>query len=163
MKVCFTVAVAFAALAAVKAEASAEEALPYVDDRSDGAALVRSLYNAINRKEYARAYSYFADTQPVGGFGDFSRGYANTVSVEVRVGKVTTEGAAGSVYAAIPVAVKSVEQPEKIRLFAGCYVARIISPALQAPPFTPYQIEAARLKEVEGPIEEAVPAVCDAP
>ncbi|MBB4183493.1 hypothetical protein GGE07_000106 [Sinorhizobium terangae] len=163
MKVCLTAAIAFAALAVVKAEASAEEALPYIDDRSDGAALVRSLYNAINRKEYARAYGYFADTQPVGGFADFSRGYANTVSVEVRVGKVTTEGAAGSVYAGIPVAVKSIERPQKIRLFAGCYVARIINPAQQAPPFTPYQIETARLKEVEGPIEQAVPAVCDVP
>ncbi|MCZ4090812.1 hypothetical protein [Sinorhizobium psoraleae] len=164
MKVCLMAALALAALATVKAEASAEEVVAaYVDDRSDGAALVRSLYNAINRKEYARAYGYFAETQPVGGFADFSRGYANTISVEVRIGKVTTEGAAGSVYAAIPVAVKSIERPTKTRLFAGCYVARIINPAQQAPPFTPYQIEAARLKEVEGPIEQAIPAVCDVP
>ena len=34
--------------------ATAQDKTAYVDDRSDGPALIRSLYNAINRKEYAR-------------------------------------------------------------------------------------------------------------
>lgn len=143
--------------------AQAQEGAAYVDDRSDGAAVVRSLYNAINRKEYARAYGYFGEAKPAGGFKAFTRGYARTVSVEVKVGKVKTEAGAGSIYAAVPVAVKSVEKGARVRFFAGCYVARIINPSLQVPPFTPYQIEAARLREVKGPLEQALPSVCNAP
>lgn len=141
----------------------AQEAIAYVDDRSDGGALVRSLYNAINRKEYARAYGYFGAAKPVGEFKAFAEGYAKTASVEVKIGKVTTEGAAGSIYSAVPVAIKSVEEGGKTRFFSGCYVTRIINPSLQVPPFTPYQIETARLDEAEGPMEKAIPATCNTP
>ncbi|WP_018235305.1 hypothetical protein [Ensifer sp. BR816] len=154
---------ALAVLSLSSVEGRAQEPAPYVDDRSDGAALIRSLYNAINRKEYARAYAYFGDAKPVGEFKAFADGYAKTLSVEVRIGKVTTEGAAGSIYAAVPVAIRSVEQEGKIRFFSGCYVARIINPSLQVPPFTPYQIETARLEAAEGPIDKAIPRECNAP
>ncbi|WEX77568.1 hypothetical protein PYH37_002373 [Sinorhizobium numidicum] len=110
-----------------------------------------------------RAYGYFGESKPVGDFKAFANGYADTDTVEVRIGKVTTEGAAGSIYAAVPVAIKSVDRTSKVRFFSGCYVARIINPSLQVPPFTPYQIEAARIDEVQGPIENAIPAVCNAP
>jgi hypothetical protein len=163
MRTLCAVTLALAALAVPSFEAKAQESVAYVDDRSDGAALVRSLYNAISRKEYARAYGYFGASKPVGEFKAFADGYANTESVELKVGKVTTEGAAGSIYSAVPVAIKSVERQGKTRFFSGCYVARIINPSLQVPPFTPYQIETARLEEVSGPIEQAIPAVCNAP
>ncbi|WP_085024803.1 hypothetical protein [Ensifer aridi] len=163
MKISGVIMLAFAALGASSGTAVAQESVAYVDDRSDGAALVRSLYNAISRKEYARAYGYFGASKPVGEFKAFADGYANTESVELKLGKVTTEGAAGSIYSAVPVAIKSVERQGKTRFFSGCYVARIINPSLQVPPFTPYQIETARLEEVSGPIEQAVPAVCNAP
>ncbi len=154
---------ALGAFAALNGEALAQEGVAYVDDRSDGAALVRSLYNAINRKEYARAYGYFGESKPAGGFKSFTRGYDRTMSVEVKIGKVKTEAGAGSIYSAVPVAVKSIEERARVRFFAGCYVTRIINPSLQVPPFTPYQVEAARLKEVKGPLEQALPTVCNAP
>ncbi|MGE6784984.1 hypothetical protein ACQKGL_20930 [Ensifer adhaerens] len=154
---------ALGAFAALYGEVLAQESVAYVDDRSDGAALVHSLYNAINRKEYARAYGYFGDKKPAGSFKSFTSGYERTVSVEVKVGKVKTEAGAGSIYSAVPVAVKSVEKRGRVRFFAGCYVTRIINPSLQVPPFTPYQIEAARLREVKGPLDQALPAVCNAP
>lgn len=163
MKFSSAAAVVFSTLAAVNSEALAQDSVAYVDDRSDGAAVVRSLYNAINRKEYARAYGYFGETKPVGGYRNFTRGYERTVSVEVKLGRGKTEAGAGSIYSAVPVAVKSTEKGSKVRFFAGCYVTRIINPSLQVPPFTPYQIEAARLKEVKGPLEAALPKVCDAP
>lgn len=160
MRFLCAVAFAFAALSATSIEAMAQETIAYVDDRSDGAALVRSLYNAINRKEYARAYSYFAPSKPVGEFKAFVDGYANTQSVELTIGKATTEGAAGSIYAAVPVVLKSVESQGEPRFFFGCYVARIANPAIQGLPFTPYQIEKAHLEEVEEPIDRAVPSTC---
>ncbi|TGV49544.1 DUF1176 domain-containing protein, partial [Mesorhizobium sp. M2D.F.Ca.ET.160.01.1.1] len=32
---------------------------PYIDDRSSADAVIRSLYSAINRHEFARAWGYF--------------------------------------------------------------------------------------------------------
>ncbi|OBZ97274.1 hypothetical protein ADU59_05330 [Pararhizobium polonicum] len=135
----------------------------YVDDRSDGAALIRSLYNAINRQEYARAYSYFGEEKPPGDYRSFVEGYAKTVDVQVITGTVTTEGAAGSLYAPVPVAVKSTEKGGKEHVFAGCYITRIVNAAIQEPPFTPLHIESAELEEVKGPLEKALPKVCHSP
>ncbi|CZT33728.1 hypothetical protein [Rhizobium sp. 9140] len=136
---------------------------PYVDDRSDGAKLVRSLYNAIERKEFARAYAYFGDKPPAGDYASFVQGYRNTVEVEVTTGVVTQEGAAGSLYAPVPVAVRSVDKDGKERVFAGCYVTRIVNAAIQEPPFMPLHIESAELGEVKTPFADAVPKVCHSP
>lgn len=135
----------------------------YSDDRSDGAALVRSLYNAIARKEYARAYSYFSDKSQLARYQDFAGGYADTVEVEVKTGTVTPEGAAGSLYMPVPVAVRSVDKAGKEHVFAGCYVTRLASPTVQEPPFTPILIDSAELEEVKKPFDQAVPAVCHIP
>ena len=158
-------ALSFALLAAsfaIPQSALAQDA-PYVDDRSDGAKLVRSLYNAIERKEFARAYAYFGDKPPAGDYASFVQGYKNTVEVEVKTGVVTQEGAAGSLYAPVPVAVRSVDKDGKERVFAGCYVTRIVNAAIQEPPFTPLHIESAELEEVTTPFAEAVPKVCHSP
>ncbi|TCM54368.1 hypothetical protein C8J36_105225 [Rhizobium sp. PP-F2F-G48] len=136
---------------------------PYVDDRSDGAKLVQSLYNAIERKEYARAYAYFGDKPPAGDYASFVEGYKKTVDVEVKTGVVTQEGAAGSLYAPVPVAVRSVDKDGKERIFAGCYVTRIVNAAIQEPPFTPLHIESAELEEVKTPFAASVPKVCHTP
>ncbi|MBP1857637.1 hypothetical protein [Rhizobium herbae] len=142
--------------------ASAQEQA-YIDDRSDGAALIRSLYNAINRQEYARAYSYFSAETPPSDYRSFVEGYAKTVDVQVITGTVTTEGAAGSLYAPVPVAVKSTEKGGKEHVFAGCYITRIVNAAIQEPPFTPLHIESAELEEVKGPLEQALPKTCHSP
>ena len=57
---------------AAQTAADAQE-LPYLDNRTDSVALVRSLYNAINRKEYARAWSYYGDEKPSKSLEDFRR------------------------------------------------------------------------------------------
>ncbi|MDQ0318328.1 hypothetical protein QO002_000466 [Pararhizobium capsulatum DSM 1112] len=135
----------------------------YSDDRSDGAALVRSLYNAIARKEYARAYSYFSDKSALADYRTFAEGYADTVTVEVKTGTVTPEGAAGSLYMPVPVAVRSVDKAGKEHFFAGCYVTRMADAAIQEPPFTPLLIDSAELEETDGPLDTAVPAKCHPP
>lgn len=156
-----TVLAAMALSCSTLAAVAQEQA--YVDDRSDGPALIRSLYNAINRQEYARAYSYFGDQKPPGDYSSFVRGYAKTVDVQVITGTVTSEGAAGSIYSPVPVAVKSTEKGGKVHVFAGCYITRIVNAAVQEPPFTPLHIESAELEQVNGPFEEAVPKVCHSP
>lgn len=141
--------------------AGAQDQAAYADDRSDGPALVRSLYNAINRHEYARAYSYFSE--PLDSYETFVKGYEKTVDVQVLIGPVTQESAAGSIYAPVPVAIKSTEKGGKEKIFAGCYVTRIVNAAIQEPPFTPLQIESAELEKVAGPLEKALPKVCHPP
>ena len=58
----------------------------YLDDRSGPVEVLASLFNAVNRKEYVRAYSYWenAGTNPeVAPFDQFQKGYAETESVQL--------------------------------------------------------------------------------
>lgn len=151
---------AAAILAGSALHASAQDQA-YIDDRSDGPSLVRSLYNAINRHEFSRAYSYFS--APVDSYEAFVKGYEKTVDVQILIGSVTQEGAAGSIYAPVPVAIKSTEKGGKEKIFAGCYITRIVNAAIQEPPFAPLHIESAELEKVAGPLEKALPKVCHSP
>ncbi|WP_246249199.1 DUF1176 domain-containing protein [Chelativorans alearense] len=135
----------------------------YLDDRSSPEALVRSLYNAINRKEYARAYAYFS-TPPAETLEDYAAGYADTESVEVVAGLASREGAAGSVYYALPVAILAQDASGEDQVFAGCYTLRLADPLVQTTPFTPLHIEEAHLSPADGPPRDALPPACgDAP
>lgn len=134
-----------------------------VDDRSDGAALIRSLYDAINRKDFERAYSYFSEDKNVVDYPTFVKGYENTLSVRLVIGTVTPEGAAGSIYAPVPVAIQSTEKGEKVRVFAGCYITRMPNSGAPDAASASLHIESADLKEVEGPVENAVPKTCTPP
>lgn len=127
----------------------AGEAVPpaTVDDRSDAAALVRSLYNAVTLKDYARAWGYFG-VPPARDFASFVKGYAATEFVAVKLGPVAAEGAAGSSYYSVPVALAAHEQGDTVRYFAGCYVVRGVNGAIQEPPYNPLHIEQAKLKPV---------------
>lgn len=133
--------------------AQAQQA-PYRDDRSDPAALVESLLNAIGRHEYARAWSYW-ETPPVGSYADFVAGYAGSTLIDHRLGPVTIEGAAGSLYGTVPVVLKAREADGREVAYAGCYVTRISSPAAQEPPFRPMVIVAGRFV-----LDDRMPVVC---
>ncbi|MDQ2704584.1 MAG: DUF1176 domain-containing protein [Pseudomonadota bacterium] len=138
--------------------------MPYLDDRSSAATIVKSLYNAVNRKEYARAWDYFGDQKPAEDVEAFAKGYESTAQVELITGEVASEGAAGSVYYHVPVAIRSSSTDGNEQVFAGCYVARLANPAIQEPPFRPLHIEKGSLKASDLAYEEAVPESCpDAP
>ena len=82
-----------------------------------------SYFNAVNRREYRRAYGYWET--PPGALQDFARGYAETASVQLIVEPPTViEGAAGSLYVKIPAALVARQRDGSQRIFAGCYVAR---------------------------------------
>jgi hypothetical protein len=143
------------------ATAAAADEPVYRDDRSDPAAIVRSLYNAVARGEYARAWSYFGDGKPVADYAGFAAGYAGTTAVELVVGAVTTEGAAGSRYGTVPVAVAATTA-SGTQVFAGCYTTRMLQPAIQEPPFRPLEIVSDRLHPAHGALADALPACGDA-
>ncbi len=134
----------------------------YLDDRSDPATIVRSYYNAVDRHEHARAWSYFGDRKPVADYAAFVAGYAETDTVDLLLGSVTTEGAAGSIYGTVPVAITATATDGSTRTFAGCYVTRQVQPAIQEPPFRPLQIESGTLHPAEPPLAAALPDDCQA-
>lgn len=121
---------------------------PYLDDRSDAAQLVRSLYNAVNRHEYARAHDYFI-SPPAKSFDAYVKGYEDTDRVDVLTGTVTAEGAAGSTFYRVPTAIRAKDLDGNTRYFAGCYTVRSVNGAVQDPPNRPLQIDSAKLKPAE--------------
>lgn len=141
--------------------AHAQEIPRYLDDRSDPAALVRSYYNAVARHELARAYAYLAVPPD---YGRFAQGYADTASIELELGPVASEGAAGSVYATVPAAVRATSAGGAVTVFAGCYTTRQVQPAIQEPPFRPIEIVSGRMATITPPrgtsLAAAVPGAC---
>ncbi|SKA35601.1 hypothetical protein SAMN05428963_11971 [Consotaella salsifontis] len=126
----------------------------YRDDRSTAESVVRSLYNAVNRHEYLRAYSYFSDGPERPDFETFSKGYEATEHVRLKLGKAVSEGAAGSIYTRLPVAIEAIDSGGAAQVYAGCYTLRLAQPAAQAtPPFQPLSITEGTLKPVDAPFD----------
>lgn len=156
-------AILSSAVIAVAAPAVGQEA-PYLDDRSDAAQLVKSFYSAISRHEYARAWDYFSEDKPAKDFDSFVKGYEDTQTVTVLTGPVSEEGAAGSRFFDVPVAIQAMAQDGSPRTFGGCYSARLTGPQLQEPPFRPMYIVKGSLKPADGGLSDALPKSCgDAP
>lgn len=94
------------------------------DDQTSPVHLLASYYNAINRGEYSRAWEYW-ETPPDPSFEDFAKGFADTRSVMLVVRPPTrSEGAAGSVYVAIPALLSATHTDGSRHNFVGCFVAR---------------------------------------
>jgi hypothetical protein len=101
--------------------------VPFYEDRRTGPteALV-SFYNAISRKEYERAYSYFRgapnpNPSLAAPYDQWVKGYANTKTVSVAVGKVVQDAGAGNIYAAFPVVLFATQSDDSLQLYTGCY------------------------------------------
>jgi len=145
--------------AAVAADDTPEA--PYVDDRSSAEAVIRSLYSAINRHEFARAWGYYGDAKPAKDFDSFVKGYDGTDKVEVATGAISDEGAAGSIFYNVPVAIRATDKSGGEKVFAGCYTLRQVNAQAQAaPPFDPIHIEKGALKPSTADFEKAVPPSC---
>lgn len=132
----------------------------YRDDRSNADAIVRSYYNAINRKEYARAWSYFGEQKPSANFEAFAAGFVDTEAVEVETGPASEEGAAGSVYSQIPVAIQAVSAGGEAKVFSGCFEARLVQPGVQGDGFQSLHLVSAHLEPSAEPLATALPERC---
>ncbi|MCK5931147.1 MAG: hypothetical protein KAG89_03165 [Fulvimarina manganoxydans] len=152
-----TFMIAISVATSTLAIAATSESIPeYTDDRSSPETLIKSLYNAIDRQEYLRAWSYFTDQSGRADFETFASGYETTKSVRVKLGDVVSERAAGSVYSSVPTVIESLSTNGDRRVFAGCYQTRLVQPSVQAePPFRPLQIEAAHLQSTELSFDQA--------
>ena len=97
---------------------------PAYDSREGSVQLLASYFNAVNLKEYARAWDYW-ENPPNPDFDDFRNGYADTDSVFLVVRPpIGYEGAAGSSYAQVPTLLLVTHTDASQHNFLGCYVAR---------------------------------------
>jgi hypothetical protein len=136
----------------------------YRDDRSTPQALIESYYNAINRKEYARAYSYYSEEGREPDFKVFVKGYEKTKSVKVAVRKTDPDPGAGQIYWSLPIAIESESDDGKKEVYTGCYTIRLTNPGMQEePPYKPMQIMTGSLTKSPLEIEKSVPESCEAP
>jgi hypothetical protein len=148
---------AFAALLLLASVPALAAEPAYLDDRSTAASLVKSYYNAVNRHEYARAYTYFGPNGGPKPYDEFARGYADTRYVAVLTGAAQSDGAAGSIYFTLPVAIDALTDGGRHRQFVGCYVTRLIEPGNQDPPVVPMYIYEAKLHAAHGRLADILP------
>jgi hypothetical protein len=102
------------------------ESVPEIsyDDQTNPVRLLASYYNAINLGEYTRAWAYW-ETPSNSSFEIFSEGFADTESVMLVVRPPTrSEGAAGSVYVAVPALLSATHTDGSQHNFVGCFIAR---------------------------------------
>ena len=118
----------------------------YFDDRSDAQNLIRSYYNAINRKEYSRAWKYWDESSSVQPYETFKQGFADTASVEVTLGGVSTDAGMSQRWTTVPTALKVTHTDGRTEWFGGCYVTHLTVPEVQDnDKFKPMTIAKARM------------------
>jgi hypothetical protein len=152
----------FAALVLACTGANAQGHAPepgYLDDRSTAESVINSYVDAINRREYSRAYSYWepdAAARELPSFDEFAAGYADTESVDLTIGDVGTGVGAGQIYFTVPVTLVATQSDSSTQTFVGCYTLHIGRPQIQAvPPFGPLAIQRADIQQVDNDADTA--------
>lgn len=123
----------------------------YLDDRSSAESVLRSLFNAINSRQYVRAYSYWEpNAEGLPPYAEFEQSFAQTDYVDLfHVGEVRTEARAGQQYFAVPYIISVTNTDESVEAFAGCYLMHLANPAIQGtPPFQPLGIQRAAIRQM---------------
>ncbi len=122
----------------------------YLDNRTGAIETVSSLLNALNLKQYVRAYYYFQDPSNYpGNYTTWSTGFSNTDTITVTFGTVKQGGAAGSTYYEVPLAEVVLTTASTTQTFVGCYTLRLGQPANQTtPPFQPLGITQGTFSQV---------------
>ena len=103
--------------------------MPEADSQSAAAAavVIQEYYEAINQKDYERAYRRWEGGGAASGktYESFVRGFYGTESVTVDVGSPSRiEEAAGTRYITVPVAIRAMAADGATQRFAGIYTLR---------------------------------------
>ncbi|HYY88899.1 MAG TPA: hypothetical protein VFA49_08885 [Chloroflexota bacterium] len=121
--------------------------------------MISSFYDAVNRREYSRAYSYrepAAAASALPRFDDFAAGYTDTQSVDLTIGDVGMGVGAGQIYFSVPVTLVATQTDGSLQTFVGCYTLHIGRPQIQAvPPFGPLAIQRASIEQVDDDADTA--------
>ncbi len=162
MKNLLSLFLALAAPVVATAPARGQDVPEYVDNRSGARELIGSYFNALNRHETARAWSYWDGGVPGMDFSAFESRYNQVTRIRVRLGTILSEGAVGSIYTQVPLAIEMQMESGETRIMAGCFVLRISNPQIQGVPFKPLHIERGALALLDGAsLKETVPGPCE--
>ncbi|MCV0427342.1 MAG: hypothetical protein K5905_17920 [Roseibium sp.] len=119
-----------------------------MDDRSTPQKLIESYYYAVSNRYYVQAYSYFSSGFAPTDFDEWSKGYADTKSVEVKFGLTAPDPGAGQIYWSLPVAIAAHQVDGSTKVFTGCYKIHMTNVGMQTePPYQPMGINSATLSE----------------
>lgn len=115
----------------------------YLDDRSSPTGLMYSFFNALNRREYLRAYSYWRNAaDSLGDFETYMAGYATTDLVTIRFGQIGGDAGAGQMYYNVPLVMEVLNSDATTSRFAACYILHLANPMAQGgPAFSPLAID----------------------
>jgi hypothetical protein len=137
----------------------------FLDDRSGPLETVNSLLNALNRRQYVRAYSYFSNAASYpGDYSSYAGGFGNTDQIAPTFGTVQSQGAAGSLYYKVPLGMTVATTTHSTQYFVGCFTLRLAQPGVQVtPPFQPMGITAGKFKLVNSASQLSIqlPAACN--
>lgn len=89
--------------------------------------VVRAYYDAIDARDFARAYALWSDSGRASGksLSEFSRGFDATASVTATIGAPgRIEGAAGSRYVEVPVELEARQRNGAVDRYRGTYTLR---------------------------------------
>lgn len=123
---------------------------PLLANWNEPDSLIQSYYNAINRHEYERSYSYWESPGAPNGvtplFADFARGYANVASVAVTTGAVTADAGAENIGYQVPTVISATQTDGTIQRFYGCYLLHRVNVEIgdTTPPY-PIALRAAQI------------------
>lgn len=127
------------------------------DDRSSPQALIHSLYNAIERGEYERALSYFAE-RPVDTAEEFSATFADMDRVTVVTGLSRQDGEGAERVHEVPLAIEIQGENWESRVLAGCYT--VLDQTAADGTFQPFRITGGSVEPTDAPLDEALPDRC---
>ncbi len=115
----------------------------YLDDRSSPIGLMNSFFNALNRREYLRAYSYWRNpADSLGDFNAYMAGYETTDQVSITFGQIGGDAGAGQMFYNVPLLMDVLNTDGSTTQFVACYVLHLANPSVQGePPFTPLAIQ----------------------
>jgi hypothetical protein len=116
----------------------------YLDNRSGPIETVSSYLNALNSKQYVRAYSYWQNAaSTLGPYATYANGYANTDTITATFSTVSSDAGAGQLHYQVPIAMTVLTTSSTTQLFVGCYTLHLAQPAVQGVyPFQPMGITA---------------------
>src|SRR5258706_4848942 len=144
------------------ASPSAAPDTAYLDDRSSAEQVIRSYYDAINRRQTLRAYSYWEPSATLPTYDVFAKGFDTTTAAQVELGTVGGSPGAGQLYWSVPAVVLSTTTTGS-QSFVGCYTVHLGRPEIQtAPPFKPMAIQTGQLQSVANAAaaRSALPTAC---
>jgi len=108
---------------------------PAYENLSDPVDLLGSFYNAINRKEYRRAYGYWSSPPDGASLAQFAQGYADTTAVMLVIHPPAQyDAGAGSQYARIRSLLVATHADGSTQTYAGCYTAQRANPQIEGAP-----------------------------